>query len=98
MLTHPITSAPVNLTVDASDYAIGVVLQQRASDKWQPLGFVTKSLIPAQQTYSTYDRELLMMYTAVKLFRHAVKRRNFVIYTDHKPLTHAFNPHPDMYL
>lgn len=44
MLAHPITGAPVSLTVDASDYAVGAVLQQRANDVWQPLGFAAKSL------------------------------------------------------
>ena len=31
------------------------------------------------------------MYTAVKRFRHFIEGRNFIIYTDHKPLTFAFN-------
>jgi hypothetical protein len=61
------------------------------NDSWQPLGFLTKSLTTAQRKYSAYDRELLAMYTAVKRFRHAVEERNFVIFTDHKPLTYAFD-------
>jgi hypothetical protein len=31
------------------------------------------------------------MYTVVKRFRHAMEGRNFVIFTDHKPLTYAFD-------
>ena len=31
------------------------------------------------------------MYLAVKPFRYAVEGRDFVIYTDHKPLTYAFH-------
>nr|XP_033203761.1 uncharacterized protein LOC117164662 [Bombus vancouverensis nearcticus] len=95
MLAHPIPGAPVSLAVDASDYAIGAVLQQRVNDSWQPLGFLTKPLNSAQRKYSAYDRELLAMYTAVKRFRHAIEGRNFTIYTDHKPLTYAFNQDPD---
>ena len=91
MPAHPISGAPVSLTVDRSNYAIGAVLQQRANDEWQPLWFITKSLTPAQRKYSAYDRVLLTMYTAVKRFRHAVEGRNFAIYADHKPLTYAFN-------
>jgi hypothetical protein len=90
MLAHPIPGAPVSLAVDTSDYAIGTVLQQRVNNTWQPLGFITKSLSPAQRKYSAYDRELLAMYTAVKRFPHAVEGREFAIYTDHKPLTYAF--------
>ena len=90
ILAHPIPGATISLTVDASDYAMGAVLQQRGNNELQPLGFATKSLTPAQQKYSAYDSELLAIYTAVKHFRHALEGRNFVIYTDHKPLTYAF--------
>ena len=90
ILAHPIPGAPISLTVDASDYVVGAVLQQRANNELQPLGFATKSLTPAQQKYSAYDRELLAIYTAVKHFQHALEGRNFVIYTGHKPLTYVF--------
>ena len=56
MLAHPIPGAPVSLAVDASDYAVGAVLQQRVNDSWQPLGFLTKPLSSAQRKYSAYDR------------------------------------------
>ena len=95
MLAYLIPGAPVSLAVDASDYAIGAVLQQRVNDTWKPLGFMTKSLSPAQRKYSAYDRELLAMYTAVKRFRHAVERGNFAIYTDHNPLIYAINQNLD---
>lgn len=91
----PIPGAPVSHAVDASDYAVGAVLQQRVNDRLQPLGFFTKSVTPAQRKYSVYDRELLAMYTAVKRFRHAMEGRNFVIFTKHKPLTYAFNQNLD---
>ena len=95
MLAHPITGALISLAVDASDFAIGAVLQQRANDTWQPLGFLTKPLNSAQRIYSAYNRELLAMYTAVKRFRHAVEGRNFIIFIDHKHHTYAFSQNPD---
>ena len=95
MLAHPIPGAPVSLAVDASDYAVGAVLQQRVNDSWQPLGFLTKPLSSAQRKYSAYDRELLAIYTAVKRFRHALEGRHFIIYTNHKPLTYSFKQNPD---
>ena len=36
---------------------------------------------------STFDRELLAIYLAIKHFRHFVEGREFYIATDHKPLT-----------
>jgi hypothetical protein len=95
MLAHPIPGAPIIIAVDVPDHPVSAVLQQRVDNAWQPLGFVTKSLNPAQRKYSAYDRELLAMYTVVKRFRHAVEGKNFIIYTNHKPLTYAFKQNPD---
>ena len=50
MLVHPIPGVLVSLAVDAFDYAIGVVLQQRVNDTWQPLCFMTKSLSPCEES------------------------------------------------
>ncbi|KFD62480.1 hypothetical protein M514_25330 [Trichuris suis] len=76
--------------VDASDVAIGAALQQWENGAWQPLGFFSKKLSPAQQRYSTYDRELTAAYMSVKYFRYMLEGRTFILYTDHKPLTFAF--------
>ena len=91
LLAHPDPSAELAIATDASDVGIGAVLQQRVNNVWQPLGFFSKKLTSAQKKYSPYDRELLAIYEAIKYFRHMVEARNFVIHTDHKPLTYAFN-------
>lgn len=90
MLAHPKTKAQITLTTDASDTALGAVIQQQVDNEWQPLSFMSKKLNPAQKKYSPYDRELLAIYTAIRHFRHILEGRNFVIYTDHKPLVFAF--------
>ena len=41
----------------------------------------------AQLNYSTFDRELLAVYLAIKHFRHQLEGRQFQVWTDHKPLT-----------
>lgn len=95
LLVHPTTDDPIALTVDASNYAMGAVIEQRQNNTWKPLSFYSKKLTSAQQKYSTYDRELLAIYSAIKYFRHFLKGRQFVIYTDHKPLTFAFTQKMD---
>lgn len=62
----------------------------------QPLGFFSKKLSPAQIKYSTYDRELLAIYEANKYFKHMLEGRDFIIYTDHKPLIYAFTKKNDL--
>lgn len=57
------------LMTDASDTCAGAVLQQRINGKWLSLGFFSKKFSDAQVKYSTYDRELLSIYMAMKHFR-----------------------------
>jgi len=94
ILAHPDPGAELAVTTDASNIAIGAVIHQRSDKGWQPLAFFSKKLNNAQVKYSPYDRELLAIYMTIKHFRHLVEGRRFVIYTDHKPLTYAFNQDP----
>ena len=45
--------------------------------------------------YSTFDRELLTAYQAVRHFRHFVEGKPFTLYTDHKPLIFALSNNAD---
>lgn len=95
LLFHPDPTLPFSLAVDASNRSIGAVLQQHRNGILEPLAFFSKKLSSAEQGYSTYDRELLAIYASVKHFQHFVEGREFVIYTDHKPLTFAFTKKHD---
>ena len=89
-LVHPHCNAPISLTVDASDSHIGAVLQQQLHDRsWSPLAFFSKKLSDAEKKYSAFDRELLAAFSSVRHFRFMLEGREFTIFTDHKPLTHA---------
>ena len=94
-LTHPVPGAPLSLQVDASDTGAGAVLQQFVADCWQPLGFFSRRFKPVQTRYSTFGRELLGVYLAVRHFRHALEGREVIIFTDHKPLTSALTAASD---
>jgi len=95
LLAHPDPSAALALFTEASDTAIGAALQQRVCDAWQPLAFYSHKLSSTQQKYNPYDCELLAVYEAIKYSRHMVEGRHFVIFTDHKPLTYAFQQRRD---
>ena len=86
-LSFPAPDAIISIATDASDIGIGAVLQQYADGGWKPLSFFSKKFNKAESKYSTYDRELLAIYKAIKRFRYFVEGRNFHVYTDHKPLT-----------
>lgn len=95
LLAHPAANAPLVLQVDASDTAVGAALHQIIKGESQPLGFFSRRLTDTEKRYSTYDRELLAAFKGVKHFRHMLEARNFVLLTDHKPLTFAFNQKQD---
>lgn len=96
LLAHPSSEAKLVLEVDASGTAIGAVLHQLdESGLLQPLAFFSRKLSDAKQKASTYDRELLAMYEAVKYFKDLLTAREFCIYTDHKPLVTAFQQRSD---
>ena len=90
MLVHPGHEASLSLTVDASDVAVGVVLEQLIDGVWNPLAFFRRQIRPPECKYSSFDRELLALYLAVRHFRYFLEARSFIAYTDHKPLTLAF--------
>ena len=82
---------------DASDYAVGAVLQQYVDQQWCPIAYFSKKLKRSETKYSTYDRELLAIYLAIKHFRHFLEGRTFTVFTDHKPLTYSLSSTTDKY-
>ena len=82
LLFHPKPSAATSIMTDASDKAVGAVLQQRVDDAWHPIAYFSKKLKPAETRYSTFNKELLAIYLAIKHFRHFVEGRSFCVLTD----------------
>ena len=85
-LSYPVVGAKLAITTDASDTAIGAVLEQLVKGSWQPLGFFSRKLRGPQLRYFAYDRELLGMHMSVKHFLYYVEGQDFTIFTNHKPL------------
>jgi hypothetical protein len=85
-LVHPAPNAVLSLATDASHTHVGGVLQQLAGGSWQPLAFYSKKLSGAGTRYSTFYRELLAAFSAVRHFRFLLEGRRFRLLTDHKPL------------
>ena len=85
-LNHPIPSALLSLSTDASKVSLGASLDQWVDCAWRPLGLWSRSLRPEQQRYSTYIRELLAIKFAICHFVNEISGRNLIVWTDHKPL------------
>nr|CUU98980.1 hypothetical transcript [Hymenolepis microstoma] len=86
-LNHLDTSSgkSIVLKTNASQVAVGAVLQQMVKGETQPLSFFLKKLTATETRFSTFGRELLAIYLSFRHYRHQVMEgRQFTIFTDHK--------------
>ena len=82
MLHHPDPNLPLAITTDASDVAIGAVIEQRGPHGWEPLAFWFKKLSDTRQStrltnWCPYDRELNAAHKAIRHFKHMAEGRPF---------------------
>ena len=97
LLVHPLPTSAYCLMVDASNVAVGGVLQQHINGIWQPISFFSKYLQPTETKYSTFVRELMAMYLSIRPLRFRFEGRDFYVLTDHKPLTYSLSCSPHRY-
>nr|CAB3264537.1 uncharacterized protein zf(cchc)-26 [Phallusia mammillata] len=90
LLHYPLINGRFSLVCDASNFAVGASLNQYNKGVWEPIAFFSKALSSAQRNYSTFDRELLGIYLAIKHFKDILQGRNFNVVSDHMPLVKAF--------
>ena len=90
ILSIPIPGVPFMLITVASSVTVGAVVEHTIMDTTRPLGFFSRKLRQAEAKYSTFDRELLAAYLAVRHFKHLPEGNPFTIWTDHRPLVHTF--------
>ena len=76
------------VVVDASEVAIGAVLEQSQ----HPVLCVSRRLSPAEQNYSQTQREALAVVWAVRRLHKYLYGSTFRIITDHKALEYIFQP------
>ena len=80
------------VTTDASDVAIGAILQQDTGMGLQPIAYASRKLQQAEVRYSAYERELLGIVWALGQWKHYFQGPYpIVIQTDHAPLRHLPN-------
>ena len=95
LLHHPRPGAALSLTTDASNTAIGGVLEQQGPRGWEPLAFWSAKLEPNQMMWPPYDRELLAAFRGTRHFRSWIEGRPFTLFTDHQSLVPSIHKKTD---
>jgi hypothetical protein len=95
-LKEALVSAPViqpldwhlsfEIMCDASDYAIGAVLDQSKDKKYYAISYASKTLTGPQLNYATTEKELLAVVFAIEKFRSYLVGAKVIVYTDHATL------------
>ncbi|GBG92344.1 hypothetical protein CBR_g55225 [Chara braunii] len=79
-------SLPFVVTTDASQYGIGVVLQQDDGNGYRPVEFMFARLPSEKVATSTYERELYALRQALEHWKHYLLGRHFEVYSDYETL------------
>ena len=87
ILSLPDFSKPFALYTDASGKGIGFYLVQKHNGVLKPILFGGRVLSDAERKYAPTDQELLAVFYAVKRCYIYLYGHDFVVYTDHQPLT-----------
>ena len=95
LLFHPRPGAQLALTTDASNSAVGGVLEQRGPNGWEPLAFYSSKLKPNERLWPPYDRELLGAFKGIRHFKQMIEGRTFTLYTDHQSLVPSLSKKTD---
>jgi hypothetical protein len=77
---------PFEIMCEASDYAVGAVLDQSKDKKQYAISYASKTLIGPQLNYATTEKELLVVVFAIEKFMSYLVGAMFIVYTDQATL------------
>ena len=83
IMAIPDWNSEFEIMCDASDYAMGVVLGQKADKMFRAIYYASKTFNEAQENYSTTEKEMLAMVFACEKFRPYILGSHVIIHTDH---------------
>jgi hypothetical protein len=97
VLIHADPTHKFQMETDASSYAYGAILSQKATDnKHHPVAFYSKTMTPTERNYGISDKEALPILKGLQFWRHWLEgtKEPVRIITDHRNLEYFKNPRP----
>ncbi|XP_021346938.1 uncharacterized protein LOC110446222, partial [Mizuhopecten yessoensis] len=76
------------LRTDASDTGLGAVLLQIEEGLKLPVAYASRKLLQRERNYAVVEKECLAIVWAVQKFEQYLYGKEFVLETDHQPLTY----------
>ena len=90
ILAHWIPGTPLIIETDASDYTLAAILStiSLTDSKIHPITFHSRTFTPPELNYNVYDKELLTIFEAFKIWHHYLEGSPTPVdmVTDHKNL------------
>ena len=83
IMAKPDWNSEFEIMCDASDYAMGVVLGQKADKMFRAIYYASKTFNEAQENYSTTEKDMLAMVFACEKFRPYILGSHVIIHIDH---------------
>nr|GFB98652.1 reverse transcriptase domain-containing protein [Tanacetum cinerariifolium] len=90
ILIAPNWDLPFELMCDASDFAIGAVLEQHYEKHFRPIHYASKTLTEAESNYTTTEKEMLAVVYAFEKFRSYLIMNKCIVHMDHFALKYLF--------
>jgi hypothetical protein len=90
VIRAPSWGEPFEIMCDASNYAVGAVLEERIEKLPLMIYDASRTLNDAQFNYSTTEKELLAVVFALDKFRSYMLGSKIIIYSDHVALKYLF--------
>jgi len=86
ILVAPCDGSQYVLDTDASDTALGAVLQQEQGNKLHVIGYASRTLSPSDARYCITRRKLLGVVFGLKKYRQYLLGQKIIVWTDHAAL------------
>ena len=83
IMANPDWNREFEIMCDASDFAMGAVLGQKAEKVFKAIYYASKTYNEAQENYSTTEKEMLAILFACEKFRPYILGSHVIIHIDH---------------